>query len=169
MINAYIAKKKINKDIYQIRKNNTYPFQVIITQKNILIMGRNISTDSDNHYSDLVLAIFKFDGYWYSLDHFNSSNTLLIKISAYEYIHVGSSIYSFVTHDIIIRYISPIDDVIKFTVALAHNTAYLLCDFVYLKLKQQRFSNDAIEIYNQFHSRSYEKEKCTVKKMIAWY
>uniref|UniRef100_A0A6C0CBU3 Uncharacterized protein n=1 Tax=viral metagenome TaxID=1070528 RepID=A0A6C0CBU3_9ZZZZ len=165
MINSFIFRKNIGEVKYDICRNKIGFFSVILTQNDIRIMGY----DNTGNQKMCVL-INNFEGYWYSQDPFYTSSTLLIKKSAYEYIHIGCTVYEFRIHDPIIGYVSPVNDIMHHPILLANNYAYMLGDTGYLKMKRGKLTlKHPIELYDQFYSSNYEKENIVVKKVMVQY
>src|SRR5688572_14614594 len=116
MFNTFILRKNINEAKYDIYRYKVIFFTVSVSQQNISIMGY----DNTGHQK-LNILIKIFEGFWYSQDPFRSSGTLLIKVSTYDYVHVGFTIYKFKTSETSIGYISPTNDIRLYPILLATN------------------------------------------------
>src|SRR5688572_23168858 len=119
MSDSYIARKHIKKQTWLIHDNGGRPFQVIATSRNIIILAEDFecgsSSDDDEElessYTFFIQSIDNFKGYWYGFDSSKNKmhgNSLLIKLHDHKYMYIGSEIYTFVTKDKIVDYVSPV-------------------------------------------------------------
>jgi hypothetical protein len=160
MINSFVQSKNINNTVYVIQDGTHKQFVVTITHQNVIV------TKNDQSINEPVLTVHDFAGYWFSGNLFHSNDTLLIKISAYDYIHIGCTIYRFKISESMIGYVSPINNRNKHPILLAEYNAYMLGDIKYLKMKRYGLSSKhATELYDRFNSDTYEKEIIMIGKL----
>lgn len=165
MSNSYIARENISeKETYRIHNNGWRPFQVVITARNIIILACDAALDEDDinddgvySYSFFISAIDEYEGYWNGYDSSENKmhqNTLLIKLSAHEYMHIGPVIYTFKTNNKIVDYISPLGNSdVSYPVAYGTSNIYFMSDFSYVDKKNLCKANvaNAERIYADFY------------------
>jgi hypothetical protein len=143
-----------------------------LTAKNIIILGCDAALDEDDingdgvySYSFFISAFDEYEGYWYGYDSSANrmhNNTLLIKLSAHEYMHIGPVIYTFKTTDKIVDYISPLGNSdVSYAVAYGKSNIYFMNDFKYVNKKNLREATvaNAECIYNDFYELNIAKKK----------
>uniref|UniRef100_A0A6C0CBE7 Uncharacterized protein n=1 Tax=viral metagenome TaxID=1070528 RepID=A0A6C0CBE7_9ZZZZ len=167
MSNSYVSRKNIEKETYFIHNNGFRPFEVIVTAKNIIILACDAALDEDdeNSYSFFISAIDEFEGYWYGYDsspNRGHNNTLLIKISDHDYMHIGPVIFTFKTTDKIIDYISPLGNSdVAYPVAYGKSNIYFMNDFNYVNKKDIRETTvaNAMDLYVDFSELNMKQKK----------
>lgn len=153
-VKIYSDHIKIYELDHESKKTKYLPFMGISEYEKVFI-GKSplneMTEFSGGHGSD-------FDG-----------NTILIKLSAHEYIFVGGKICQFKTADEIVEYMSHVGNSdVPYPYAVGKNKTYLMIEDVYLNNKDIDFEKD---VYTQYYAndaklKSYEFKSTVLHKRI---
>ena len=137
MTNSFVTKNELRDEFeYEIHDNGGRPFKVIANQNGIYIYTHANKYFEDYDYNILVKEYNQFVGYWSGFDstpYKMHGNSILIKIDTYNYVYVGSEIFSFRTDEEIIDYISPVgNNDVPYPIAYTQNYVYFPFDKSYL-------------------------------------
>ncbi len=126
---------------YYIHDNEGRPFKIVVNCRGIHVYtfpsyeaGR---PNSQLHYTIFLRRFKRFMGYWTGYDsspYAMHGNSLLIKISKYRYVFIGSEIYSFETNDVfmedeIFDFVSPVGNSdVPYPVAYGYDNVYFMLD-----------------------------------------
>lgn len=138
---SYILKDNIRSYdvIYHTHNNGFISFQVSINLDGIFIYLYDEESESESdisYYSNPLIKITDFMGYWYGFDtsgYNYHGNSILVKIKDNDYIFIGHYMYEFSTDEEIIDYISPVGHSdVPYPIAYSHDNIYFMCDHKYI-------------------------------------
>lgn len=142
---------------YYIHDNGGRPFMVNISKinKNVEVYKQNKNNNSydkkvfGTHYKKLFLGN---DPNNYSKQ--TNGNSILLKISDYFYVYIGSMIYMFKTkEDEILRYVSPVGNSdVPYPYAVSKTKTYLMLDYKILNNSDLDMKKDPYSQYYRYHN-----------------
>lgn len=181
MTESYHPRKQITRGFYAILDNGGLPFKVTTSQNSIFILGSEFQEEEEegsefsvnDTFTHFICDINEYKGFWKGYDTNKKKwhgNSLLIKISTYEYVYVGSSIYRFKTEEEILDYVSPVGNSdTPYPVAYGKSNVYFMLDEMYVNKKYlyDATVKNAGKMYNKYYKMD-DKRKCkmNVTEMI---
>lgn len=162
---SYISRDNIRSYdvIYHTHNNGFISFELIINLDGIFVYlydddPQSESESDDSIYSNPLMKITDFMGYWYGFDtsgYNYHGNSILVKITENDYIFIGHYVYEFSTNEEIIDYISPVGHSdVPYPVAYSQNNIYFMCDQQYVNkshFKRDIDVDNAEMIYAEYY------------------
>lgn len=147
--------------IYDVHDNGGRPFRVIANVNGIFVYkNTSVGYDQPEIYSDLVLQIKDFLGYWFGFDttpHKFHGNSILIQLRTDKYVYVGNEIYAFMTDEKIIDYLSPVGNSdVPYPVAYGKKFVYFMLDKEKIKINDLETEvnvANAEDLYGEFYKK----------------
>jgi hypothetical protein len=120
----------------------------------------NIYIPNNDDGWDLFLTVKQFEGYWYGYDttkYKNHGNSILIKIDDHNYMYVGNVLYTFVTKDIILDFVSLTENNdVSEAIAFGTKNTYFPSTFEYITdIKLVENSEKIIDDYYSSTNKKY--------------
>lgn len=148
---------------YYTHDNDSLPFKVEVSDKDIIIYGEDnyidIETGSNiRDYPNIVKKITNYHNIFIGKTEYKDGkgNSLLVKLNDNKYVFIGGYIYEFYTDDNIIKYMSPIGRCdIPYPYAIGEKNIYLMIEKVKVDKKHilsyGEYTNPYDHYYNHYN------------------